>query len=64
MVTALGGGNQNIVVQTLGQQTLQGGIPQAIQVLPIGSLGNLQVKIMHNIKSIGFNRQFTGLLNW
>lgn len=44
MVTALSaGGNQPIVVQTLGQPTLQSAIPQAIQVLPIGSLGNLQV---------------------
>ncbi|ODN06491.1 Nuclear transcription factor Y subunit alpha [Orchesella cincta] len=43
VVTALSaGGTQPLMVQTLGQQTLQGTIPQAIQVLPISNLGNLQ----------------------
>lgn len=42
------GGNQPIVVQTLGQPTLQSAIPQAIQVLPIGSLGNLQVRLVND----------------
>ncbi|CAL8081751.1 unnamed protein product [Orchesella dallaii] len=43
VVTALSaGGTQPLMVQTIGQPTLQGTIPQAIQVLPISNLGNLQ----------------------
>jgi len=44
----VGGGAQGqpIVVQTLGQPNMQ----QAIQVLPIGNFGNLQVSGIYNYK--------------